>query len=114
MFRYRLDRSIAFGLHAAQQSWSLWRLELRSVSYAVTANLECQDWYYWKEYEHLLPVIDSAELILLCPWKGTNVEYIRESGSVQSEPILCKLPTWSYDPSWHRLPRVGNHLIWHT
>jgi len=112
VIRYGLDQTIAFGLLAAQNRWTLWRLDPSSVLYAGTTSTdrypECQEWYSWGNYETLLRyviAIHSAEHI-----RDGTIEYVPGGGqmwNISVNKVHYRVHPFfaSYPPG--RLTRVG-------
>jgi len=112
MIRYRLDQTIAFGLHAAEDRWTLWRLDPSSVLYAGTTGTNryphCQAWYMWNNYQTLLRyiiAIHSAECI-----RDDTIEYVHGGGqmwNISVNRVQYRVHPFfaSYPPG--RMTRVG-------
>jgi hypothetical protein len=112
VIRYRLDQTIAFGLHSAQDHWTLWRLDPSSVLYAGDTSTDSypgdQAWYKWNDYEALLQyitAIHSAEWI-----RDDTIEY--EPGGGQMWKISVNGVPYRVHPFFAsyplgRMTRVG-------
>jgi hypothetical protein len=112
VIRYRLDQAIVFGLRTAGKSFTLWRLDPCSVSYAGTTSTgpgqHGSKWYQWNDYKTLLryiAAIHSAEVM-----RDHTIKYVPGGGQmweIRVKDVQYRVHPFLASHPLGRMTRVG-------